>query len=55
MGKEMKFNFRELAAEFFGTACLIFVGCGSVVIVAAGDGDHGDAGPIEGLATMVRT
>jgi aquaporin Z len=32
MGKEMKFNFRELAAEFFGTACLIFVGCGSVVI-----------------------
>lgn len=28
----MNFNFRELVAEFFGTACLIFVGCGSVVI-----------------------
>lgn len=40
----MKFIPRELAAECFGTACLIFVGCGSVAI-----GGYGPTFPMGAL------
>jgi len=36
----MTFDLRELSAEAFGTACLIFIGCGSVAI-----GGYGSAFP----------